>query len=127
MSRPISCEARQDGEDWLACVPKHGVYGRGRTLKALQDDLTQGLALIGVTAKVTLTPVSPELQRLRAAKASYESALGRAIVALAAGQATVADTARATGVTLVRVNAILAKRQTTKTSPSQKRNDQGAR
>lgn len=105
MSRTIKCRAVQDGDTWTACIAKHGVYGYGRTLKALQDNLAQGLALVGVSAEVTITPVSPELERLRAAEAAYEAALTKAIAAMTARQSPVRDIAQATGAPVSRVTA----------------------
>jgi hypothetical protein len=55
-------------DTWVASVPPHGVYGHGRTLRALHSNLTQGLALLGVATEITLVPVTPELDACGAPK-----------------------------------------------------------
>ncbi|WP_410646541.1 hypothetical protein [Amycolatopsis sp. cmx-4-54] len=75
----------------------------------MRDDLTHGLSLMGVCADVTITVVSPELDRLRRAEAAYDTALADAVTALAAQGSTIRDTAQATGVPIARVEALHAK------------------
>ncbi|UUV32349.1 hypothetical protein NQK81_02525 [Amycolatopsis roodepoortensis] len=112
MSTTIDCRARWHGEIWVASIPQHNVYGSGRTLNALHDDLTHGLSLMGVTAQVAITPASPELDRLRRAAAAYETALADAVTALTTQGSTVRDTAAATGVPVARVTALRARAPT---------------
>lgn len=94
------------------------MYGHRQTLKALQDNIRQGLALVGVTAEVKITPVSPELERLRSAEAAYETALRKAVTALTAQDNTVRDIAWATGVPVTRVTVIQDKRLTRPRGPA---------
>jgi hypothetical protein len=104
--KPIECQASRDSEMWVAGIPRHGVYGYGHTLRALRDNLIQGLALVGVTTSITIVPVSPELLRLRRAEAAYEAALTDAVTALTAHGSTAGDVAEATGVPIARVTAL---------------------
>jgi hypothetical protein len=120
VSTTIECRARQHSEMWVASIPQHRVYGCGRTLRALHDNLIHGLALIGVTAHVTITPVSPELDRLRRAEAAYETALTEAVTTLATHGSTVRDAAEATGVPIARVTALQARPPTPRTRTSRK-------
>lgn len=106
-ARAIECRATRHADTWVASVPRHGVYGHGRTLRALHSNLAQGLALVGVTTEITLVPISPELERLRRAEAAVEAALSEAVTALAAHGGTPRDIADATGVTSTRVAAAL--------------------
>ncbi|MGW4828906.1 recombinase family protein [Amycolatopsis japonica] len=115
MSTTVECHARWHDDMWIASIPQHGVYGSGRTLKALRDDLVRGLALLGMTVHVTLTPVSPELDRLRRAEAAYKTALADAVTALTTQGSTARDTAEATGVPITQVTA-LQTRPTTRRS-----------
>lgn len=110
-AKAIECRATQHADTWVASVPQHGVYGHGRTLRALHSNLTQGLALIDVTTEIRLVPVSPELERLRRAEAAYEAALSDAVTTLAAHGGTPRDIADATGVTTTRVAALRRKRK----------------
>ena len=96
MSETIYCQAERRGRTWVVHVPEHGVYGHGRTLKAVHDNTVEGLALIGVTTPITLTPVTPELDTLRDAEAAYAKALNEAVAALALRHTTLGDIARAT-------------------------------
>lgn len=96
---------------WVAGILQHGVYGHGSTLRALHRDLTQGLALAGVTADVVLVPSSPELERLRRAEAASQAALTDAVRALAARGHTPRDIADATGATASEVAAALRSRR----------------
>ena len=105
MSTTIECQARLRSQMWVASIPQHGVYGWGRTLKALRDNLIQGLALTGVTAHVMITPVSPELDRLRRAEAAYKKALTEAVTTLATHGSALRDTAEATGVPVAQVRS----------------------
>lgn len=109
MSKTIRCRATRHGEMWLASVPEHGVYGHGPTLATLRESLAQGLALIDVTAKVVITPVTPELERLRSTEAAREAALKKAVLALAEDRVAVRDIAAATGASAAKVAAIQAK------------------
>lgn len=120
MSTTIECRARRHGEIWVASIPQHSVYGSGRTLRALHDDLIHGLSLMGVTAQVTITPASPELDRLRRAKAAYETALAEAVTALTTQGSTVRDTAEATGVPIARVTTLQARPPTPLTPTGRK-------
>ncbi|SEP54558.1 hypothetical protein [Amycolatopsis saalfeldensis] len=108
MSKTFPCQASRHGEWWVANIPQHAVYGYGRTLKALHDNITQGLSLVDVTAEVTITPTSPELDRLRRTEAAYEAALVDAATTLAAGGSTVRDIADATRVPIARIKALQA-------------------
>jgi hypothetical protein len=110
-AKAIECRATRHADTWVASVPQHGVYGHGRTLRALHSNLTQGLALIGVTTEIMLVPVSPELERLRRAEAAYEAALSDAVTTLAAHDCTPRDIADATRVTTTRVAALRSKRK----------------
>ncbi|MCP2320226.1 hypothetical protein APR12_005607 [Nocardia amikacinitolerans] len=110
MSERIECRAyRRDGA-WVARVPEHGVYGYGRTLKAVGDSISDGLAHIGVTAQVTVIAVTPELENLRAVQDTYTTALRAAVTALALRSTTLGDIAQATGAPTTRVKALLADR-----------------
>ncbi|MEU8892957.1 hypothetical protein [Streptomyces sp. NPDC048442] len=113
MKKPkaIECQATRHDGAWVAAVSPHGVYGHGTTLRALHNNLFQGLALIGVSIEIALIPVSPELERLRSAEAAYEAALSAAVKALAARGGTSRDIADATGVTSTRVAALRGKRK----------------
>lgn len=100
MSRTVKCQAsRRDGV-WVAHLPKYGVYGHGSTLKAVGENLQQGLALAGVAAQVVVTPTTPELERLHSAEATRTAALRAAVAALASQQATLSDIAAATGLSI---------------------------
>ncbi|MEW2498187.1 hypothetical protein AB0942_32325 [Streptomyces nodosus] len=111
-AKAIECRATRHADMWVANVLQHGVYGHGPTLRALRSNLTQGLALVGVTTEITLVPTSPELERLRRAKAVYEAALSDAVTALAARGDTPRDIADATGVTTTQVAALRSKPKT---------------
>ncbi|EMD23431.1 hypothetical protein B0293_20795 [Amycolatopsis azurea DSM 43854] len=100
--------ARLHDDMWTASIPTTA-YGSGRTLKALHDDLVRGLALLGVTVHVTITPVSPELDRLRRAEATYDTALADAVTALTTQGSTARDTAEATRVSITRVTTLRAR------------------
>lgn len=104
----IACQAVRRGRAWTVHVPEHGVYAHGRTLRAAQASTAAGLALVGVTAPVSLAAVSPELAALRDADAAREGALRDAVAALALRRATLRDIAQATGTTTRRVRTILA-------------------
>ncbi|QXV57367.1 hypothetical protein [Amycolatopsis sp. TNS106] len=109
MSTNLECRAHRHGELWVASLVQHNVYGSGPTLRVLHDDLTRGLRLLGVTAQVTITPASPELDRLRRAETAYETALADAVTALTTQGSTVRDTAEATAVSITRVTALQAR------------------
>ncbi|MFE7115569.1 hypothetical protein ACFU99_09120 [Streptomyces sp. NPDC057654] len=111
-AKAIESRATRHADTWVASVPQHGVYGHGRTLRALHSNLAQGLALVGVTTEITLVPISPELERLRRAEAAYEAALADAVTTLTAHGGTPRDIADATGVTTARVAALRSKPKT---------------
>lgn len=104
----IRCPASRRGRSWVAHAPEHGAYGHGRTLAAARASITQGLALLGVTAEVTLIPVTPELETLRSAQDAYTAALSDAVAALALRRVPVGDIAAATGAPAKRVRLLLA-------------------
>lgn len=108
MSASIECRAHRRGHAWVAHVSEHGVYGHGRTLKALRDSIEHGLAHINVTAQITVITTTPELEDLRSAEDAYAVALHAAVSALALRATTRADIAEATGVPTNKVKAILA-------------------
>ncbi|MEV0442914.1 hypothetical protein AB0I84_21035 [Streptomyces spectabilis] len=108
-AKVIECRATRHADTWLASIPQHRIYGHGTTLRALHSNLTQGLALIGVTTEITLVPVGPELERLRRAEAAYEAALSDAVAALAAHDCTPRDIADATRVKTKQVAALRSK------------------
>ncbi|QIS23717.1 hypothetical protein [Nocardia terpenica] len=110
MSESIQCQATRRGRAWVAHIPEHGVYGYGRTLKAVRESIEAGLAHVGVTAEVTVIAVTPELKNLRSAKDAYTAALREAVVALALRSTTRRDIALATEVPTKRVKALLAER-----------------
>ncbi|MFD4947000.1 hypothetical protein ACFWNT_31860 [Streptomyces sp. NPDC058409] len=108
MSETIECMASRRGRTWLVHVPEHGVYGSGRTLKATRENTQRGIALVGVTAEVTITPTSPELEALRAADDNRAAALSEAVAALALRRTTLSDIAAATRVPIREVKLLLA-------------------
>ncbi|KOT51156.1 MULTISPECIES: hypothetical protein [Streptomyces] len=108
MSETIECRADRRGRGWTTRVPEYGVYGHGRTLKALRKDVEEGLALLDVTAEVTIVPTTPELEQLRAAEDARTAALAEAVRALALRRATLGDIALATGVPIRLVKQLLA-------------------
>ncbi|MFF3788191.1 hypothetical protein [Streptomyces sp. NPDC001933] len=110
MSETIECLASRLNRTWLVHVLEHGVYGTGRTLKKTRENTQQGLALVGVTAEVTITPTSPELEALRAAENAYTAALNEAVAAMALRQTTLSDIAQATRVPIRQVKQLLAER-----------------
>ncbi|MEU3500198.1 hypothetical protein ABZ726_05310 [Streptomyces hundungensis] len=97
VSETIECEAVRRGQLWVSHLPEHGVYGHGRTLAKTQQNTKLGLGLLGVDAEVTVIAVSPELERLKAAREAYEAALSEAVSALALRRTTLHDIAAATG------------------------------
>lgn len=108
MSDSIECRAYRRGRAWVAHVPEHGVYGYGRTLKAVRDSIADGLAHADVTAQVTVVAVTPELENLRSVEDTYTTALRAAVAALALHSTTPGDIALATGAPTKRVKALLA-------------------
>jgi hypothetical protein len=122
VSKTFQCRASQHDGMWVANIPQHAVYGYGRTLKALHDNITQGLALVDVTGDVRIIPTSAELDRLRRAEAAYEAALADAATTLTSGGGTVRDVATATRVPAARIKALQAKPMAPHTSTSRKRN-----
>ncbi|MGI5337747.1 hypothetical protein ACQEVS_10260 [Streptomyces sp. CA-181903] len=115
MSEVIACRAIRRGRVWVAHVPEHGVYGVGHTLKAARASVERGLALLGMSAEVVVTPTAPELETLRSAEDAYAAALSAAVSALSLRRATLSDISTATKVPIRRVKALLAER--TKDSP----------
>jgi hypothetical protein len=103
----IRCPAHRRGRTWVASVHERGAYGHGRTLQLTAANITQALALLGVTAEVTLVPVTPELEQLRAAEDRYTAALRQTVVALALRRVSARDIATATGVPAKRVRELL--------------------
>jgi hypothetical protein len=107
MSEPIEVQAHRRGRTWTASIPDHGIYGHGRTLQKLHQNLVQGLALAGVTQEITIIPVTPELETLRAHRAAADIALEHAVAALALRRTTIRDIATATGAPIKQVKALL--------------------
>ncbi|WP_331758454.1 hypothetical protein OG225_40585 (plasmid) [Nocardia sp. NBC_01377] len=116
MSEAIDCLAQRRGRAWVGRVAEHGVYGHGRTLKALRVDIAAGLAHLEVTAPVTLVVETPELAHLRSVANDYSTALRAAVTALALRSMPPADIALATGAPITRVKALLAERATSPTN-----------
>ncbi|MFD7860387.1 hypothetical protein ACFV6B_39950 [Streptomyces microflavus] len=108
MSKIIECRASRRGQTWVAHVADHGVYGSGRTLRLVRASVEDGLALAGLTSKVEIVPVTPELERLRAADDARAVALIEAVKALALRRATLRDIAEATGEPMAYVKRLLA-------------------
>lgn len=108
MSEVIECQATRRGRTWVAHASEHGVYGSGPTLRLVRASIEEGLALVGVTTEVKITPVMPELERLRATKDAHAAAEEAAVKALAARRAPVRDITDATGVPVRRVKQLLA-------------------
>ncbi|MFD8609520.1 hypothetical protein [Streptomyces sp. NPDC059631] len=108
MTESIECPATRRGRTWVAHASEHGVYGSGRTLRLVRESVEKGLALVGVTREVKITPVMPELEQLRAADDARAAALAKAVKALAVRRATPRDIADATGVPVRRVKQLLA-------------------
>ncbi|WP_420036070.1 hypothetical protein ACN2WE_31060 [Streptomyces sp. cg28] len=108
MSDTIECTATRRGRTWVVSIPAYGVYGHGRTLKKAHENVTQGLALVGVCANVAITPVTPELEKLRAAEAAYTAALSEAISALTLRRTSLRDIAAATRLPASRVKRHVA-------------------
>ncbi|MFJ4342659.1 hypothetical protein [Streptomyces sp. NPDC088915] len=112
MSEVIECRAVRRGRLWVAHEPEHGVYGSGRTLRLVRESVEGGLAAVGVTAEVTITAVTPELEKLRAVEEARTAALIEAVKALALRKATLRDIAEATGVPAAHVKRLLAANKT---------------
>ncbi|MEU2113947.1 hypothetical protein [Streptomyces sp. NPDC019507] len=108
MNEPIECPATRRGRSWSVSSPEHGVYGHGRTLKMAKANLEEGLAVIGVFAEVTIVPVMPELEKLRAADRARAEALAEAVEALALRRASMRDIATVTDAPMSHVKALLA-------------------
>lgn len=104
----VEVRAHRRGRQWVAHVTEHGVYGHGWTLKAAHKNTMQGLALIGIDAEVTITPVTPELEKLRALDEARAAALSEAVAALALRQTTLSDIALATESSIKHVKLVLA-------------------
>ncbi|MFD7829377.1 hypothetical protein [Streptomyces sp. MJM8645] len=110
MTETIECRATRRGREWTVHVPEHGVYSHGKTLTKVGENTQAGLALVGVTAEVMITPVTPELEKVRATKAAHAAAVSEAVVALALRRATTRDIALAVGVPAAQVKRLLAER-----------------
>lgn len=110
MSETIHCRATRRRQAWVVHIPEHGVYGHGRTLTAAHENTRQGLELIGVTAEIVITPVTPELENLRSSETAYTAALGEAVAALALLRTPLRDIALATRVPTTQVKQLLAER-----------------
>lgn len=108
MSETIEGQAHRRGRAWVTRLAEHGVYAHGRTLRATEANVAQGLELVGVSAEVTLIPVTPELETLRAADDAREQALRAAVHALALRRTTRRDIALATRAPAWQVKQILA-------------------
>lgn len=113
--------ATRHGDMWVGRISQHGVYGYGRTLRALHNHLTQGLALIDVTTNVKIIPAVPGLDRLRRAEAAYEAALSDTVTTLTALGSTTRDIAEATGVPIARITALRSKPKTLRARTPRKR------
>ncbi|MDW6058077.1 hypothetical protein SAZ11_08240 [Streptomyces sp. FXJ1.4098] len=96
MSETIEGQAHRRGRTWVTYLAEHGVYAHGRTLSATEANAVEGLELVGVRAEVTLIPVTPELEMLRAADDAREQALRAAVHSLALRRTTRQDIALAT-------------------------------
>lgn len=105
--KAIEVRAVRRGRGWAVHSAEHGVYGHGSTLKRAHASIEQGLAHLGITSEVTIVPVSPELERLRAAESARTAALVEAVKALALRRATLGDIAFATGTPRRLVKTIL--------------------
>jgi hypothetical protein len=111
MSNTIRCVAQRRGRMWIAAVPEFGVYGHGRTLKVLHDNLAGALALAGVPFdRVEIVPTTPELEVLREKRAAYEEAVAEAVAHMAVRRASLRDMAQAVGMTVPAVKRVLAAR-----------------
>jgi len=112
VNQRIECLAVRRGRSWVVNAPEHGAFGHGRTLKTARNDIEKALALVGVTAEVTLVPVTPELTRLRSAREDYTTALGNAVLALADLGTSWSDIAEATEVPAKTLKELLDQRST---------------
>ncbi|MFJ5780431.1 hypothetical protein [Streptomyces sp. NPDC093094] len=74
-----------------------------------------------MTTRITITPVSPELQRLRRARDAYEAALADAVTTPTADGATPRDVAEATEVSIATVTALRTRPQTGRAHTPRKR------
>lgn len=108
MRKSVKCSVTRSGRVWVAHVPKHDVFGQGATLRAVSTSVEQGLRLLGVAAEVTVTPVTPELEKLRSIERSRAAALREAVRGLARLEVGVGDIAQATGLPIGQVKALLA-------------------
>ncbi|WP_433855175.1 hypothetical protein [Streptomyces kronopolitis] len=108
MSEIIMGQAHRRGRTWVTHLAEHGVYADGRTLRATEANAVEGLELVGVRAEVTVTPVTPELETLRAADDAREQALRAAVHSLALRRTTRHDIALAARAPAWLVKQILA-------------------
>ncbi|WP_424862989.1 hypothetical protein [Streptomyces sp. MMS24-I29] len=130
MNENIECRATRRGRTWVAHVPEYGVYGHGRTLKQVRASVAAGLELVGVSAEVTVIPVTPELEELRSAEDAYTKALEKATAALALRRVTLTDISRATRTPVRQVKVFLAEGDQTgtgSTSPDHEAQPDGLR
>lgn len=118
MSEIIECRAIRRGRTWVAHAIEHGVYGSGRTLRLARASVEEGLALAGLTSEVEIVPVTPELEKLRAADDARTAALIEAVKALALRRATLRDIAEATGEPMAYVKRLLAVGDTASVLPA---------
>ncbi|WP_028478802.1 hypothetical protein [Nocardia sp. CNY236] len=116
MSENINCQATRRGRNWDAHVPEYGAFASGRTLKQLRKNIEGALALAGVTAEITITPTSPELETLRTSKDTYTAALRETVATLALRSTTKTDIALATEIKPGQVKALLAEPEPHRTS-----------
>ncbi|MEU7228973.1 hypothetical protein [Streptomyces chrestomyceticus] len=112
MNETIECRAERRGRVWTTRVPEYGVYGHGRTLKALRQNVEEALALVDVTVEVAVIPTTPELEKLEAARNAFTGAQEEAVRALGLRRTTLRDIASAAGVSVKRVKQILAENRT---------------
>ncbi|MFD9796871.1 hypothetical protein ACFWXK_38680 [Streptomyces sp. NPDC059070] len=91
MSEMAECRASRLGGVWVSHLPEHGVYGYGQTLTAVCEDTRQALALIGVEADVTVTPVSAEPEKLSTARQASTTAVAETVTSPARDDVTRGD------------------------------------
>jgi len=114
----IRCQTHRRGRTWVASLPELGAYGHGRTLKLTHENITQALSLLEISAEVTLVPVTPELEKLRAAHDLYTAALRHTVAALALRRVSMRDIVTATGAPAKQVQQLLAELAATPHGPS---------
>jgi hypothetical protein len=117
VSETVEGRAHRRGRTWVTHLAEHGVYARGRTLRTTETNAVEGLELVGVSAEVTLTPLTPELEALRSADDAREQALRATVHALALRRTTRRDIVLATRAPAWQVKQILAERAKKDDSP----------